>query len=127
MSEKRRRFRSPLAQADRGPASALAEESARDPAHLGLFADPPSFRYLLPAPFCHNYHRSRAIARYIATKSKASPLIPVASDSDYLAKLAKFETAASVEYSNFDPSASGLAFELIFKKMKVSLVLFQTP
>merc|ERR1711879_50815 len=63
-------------------------------------------------------YESRAIARYIATKAKASPLVPLASDPDYLAKLAKFETATSVEYSNFDPQASGLAFECIFKKMK---------
>ncbi|KAK9898488.1 thioredoxin-like protein [Cystobasidium minutum MCA 4210] len=63
-------------------------------------------------------HESRAIARYLATKAKASHVIPLADDPDYLKKLAKFETAASIEYSNFDPLASGIAFQKIFKQMK---------
>lgn len=77
----------------------------------------------------HHYHnasdkesRSRAIARYLATKSSASNLIPLSSDNDYIKKLAKFETAASVEYSNFDPLASGIAKEAIFKPMFVSFL-----
>lgn len=62
-------------------------------------------------------HESRAIARYLATKAEASQLIPLASSADYLKKLAKFEVAASIEYSNFDPLASRIAKEAIFKPM----------
>lgn len=37
--------------------------------------------------------------------------------SDDLEAYARFEQACSVEQSNFDPAASGLAFELVFSKM----------
>lgn len=61
--------------------------------------------------------RSRAIARYIATKAGGKGLIPVASDASYLSQLARFENAASVEYCNFDPSAATLVYEKLFKGM----------
>ena len=59
-------------------------------------------------------YESRAIARYIATKYKdqGTPLIPDPAD---LKATALFEQAVSVECSNFDPSASGIAMEKIFK------------
>lgn len=56
---------------------------------------------------------SRAIARYIALKhGGVGTLIPAQADAQ---KTALFEQAASIEMSNFDPSAAGLAFENIFK------------
>lgn len=57
---------------------------------------------------------SRAIARYIAHKYKdqGTPLIPDYSD---VKAYAKFEQAASIEQSNFDPFASGIAHEKVFK------------
>ncbi|KAI0075214.1 glutathione S-transferase-like protein [Panus rudis PR-1116 ss-1] len=62
-------------------------------------------------------YESRAIARYLVLKyGKESGLIPGLATGDVKA-LAKFEQAASVETANFDPSASGLAFEKIFKQM----------
>lgn len=59
--------------------------------------------------------RSRAIARYIASKAKAGHLVPLPSDDDYLQKLASFETAASIEYSDFEPFAGKIAVEGFFK------------
>jgi glutathione S-transferase len=59
---------------------------------------------------------SRAIGRYIALKYASQgtqDLIPVGSD---LEATGRFEEACSVEYSQFNPSAEGLAQELIFKK-----------
>ncbi|WOO84784.1 Glutathione S-transferase [Vanrija pseudolonga] len=53
---------------------------------------------------------SRAMAKYIALKEK-SDLIPSTNDID---AYAKFEQACSIEQSNFDPFASGLAAELVF-------------
>ncbi|KAG8741698.1 hypothetical protein FRC10_002571 [Ceratobasidium sp. 414] len=59
-------------------------------------------------------YESRAIARYLVAKyGKGSPLLPPPSD---FKAYGLFEQAASVEYSSFDPSASGLAAELVFKK-----------
>jgi len=60
---------------------------------------------------------SRAIARYIAMKfaGHGTPLVPGMSD---LKGWALFEQAASVETSNFDPYASGLAVEKVFKPMR---------
>jgi glutathione S-transferase len=57
---------------------------------------------------------SRAIARYIALKypGQGAPLIPAVSD---LHAFAKFEQAVSIEGSNFDPFASGVAVEKVFK------------
>lgn len=57
---------------------------------------------------------SRAIARYIAIKyaDRGTPLIPPTSD---LVATAKFEQAASIEQSNFDVFASGIAAEMVFK------------
>ncbi|KAH9933998.1 glutathione S-transferase [Epithele typhae] len=59
---------------------------------------------------------SRAICRYLALKhgGVAAGLVPAAGD---LEAVALFEQAASVEMSNFDPSASKLAFENLFKPM----------
>ncbi|KZW02495.1 glutathione S-transferase [Exidia glandulosa HHB12029] len=58
-------------------------------------------------------YESRAIARYITLKyGKGSTLIPPTSD---LQALAKFEAAASIEQSDFDPYASVIVFEKIFK------------
>jgi len=54
-------------------------------------------------------YESRAICRYLAAKAK-SPLLPTE-----LKALAKFEIAASNEYANFDPSASNLTTEKVFK------------
>ncbi|PIL25475.1 hypothetical protein GSI_13365 [Ganoderma sinense ZZ0214-1] len=56
---------------------------------------------------------SRAICRYLALKyGGIGKLIPDPAD---LEKTAVFEQGASVELSNFDPFASGLAFENVFK------------
>ncbi|KAI0351894.1 glutathione S-transferase [Trametes cingulata] len=58
---------------------------------------------------------SRAIARYIALKyGGIGKLIP---DPKDIQKTALFEQAASIELSNFDPFAAGLAAENIFKPM----------
>ena len=57
---------------------------------------------------------SRAICRYIALKyGGIGKLIPDPSD---IKKTALFEQAASIETSNFDPGASGLAYENIFQR-----------
>ncbi|KAJ7224966.1 glutathione S-transferase [Mycena haematopus] len=55
-------------------------------------------------------YETRAICRYIAAKYPASGLIPTEPKANAL-----FEQAASVELTNFDPSASKAAMEL-FKK-----------
>ncbi|KAF8595200.1 glutathione S-transferase [Ceratobasidium sp. AG-I] len=61
-------------------------------------------------------YESRAISRYLVAKyAKDSPLLPSATDPK---AYGLFEQAASVEYSSFDPSASGLAYELVFSKAK---------
>ena len=55
---------------------------------------------------------SRAICRYVALKyGGIGKLMPDPSD---VQKTALFEQAASVETSNFDPAASGLAHENVF-------------
>jgi glutathione S-transferase len=56
---------------------------------------------------------SRAIAKYLAVKA-GSDLVPAQSDAE---AYARFEQGCSIEQSNFDPAASGLAFELVFSKM----------
>ena len=58
-------------------------------------------------------YESRAISRYIASKyrDQGTPLIPDPAD---LKATALFEQAASIELTNFDPSASGVAFQKIF-------------
>lgn len=58
-------------------------------------------------------YESCAICRYIAAKypAQGTSLIPTAD----LKASAIFEQAASVEQANFDPPASGLALEKIFK------------
>jgi glutathione S-transferase len=56
-------------------------------------------------------YESRAITRYIAAKAN-SPLLP--SDPK---KRALFETAASIEAFNFDPYASGIAYQRVFAPM----------
>ena len=56
---------------------------------------------------------SRAIARYLALKyGGVGTLIPSPSD---VRKTALFEQAASIELTNFDPAAFGLAFENVIK------------
>ncbi|KAL6704160.1 hypothetical protein ACN47E_008720 [Coniothyrium glycines] len=55
---------------------------------------------------------SRAISRYLVSKYPGSLSLPTDS-----AALGLFEEAASVEYSYFEPAASKLGFEKIFKKM----------
>ncbi|KAH7926060.1 glutathione S-transferase, partial [Leucogyrophana mollusca] len=60
-------------------------------------------------------YESRAIARYIAAKYASQGtqnLLPSEPKANAL-----FEQAASIETSNFDPFASGLAWELKFTKM----------
>ena len=57
-------------------------------------------------------YESRAIGRYLATLGTGAELIP----SDPKAH-AKFEQAASIEYSHFDPLASGIAREKVFKPL----------
>jgi glutathione S-transferase len=52
---------------------------------------------------------SRAIARYIASKAGSS-LLPTGDQK----KVALFEQAASIETSNFDPFASGIASQRVF-------------
>ncbi|KZT04880.1 glutathione transferase [Laetiporus sulphureus 93-53] len=60
---------------------------------------------------------SRAIGRYIALKyaGQGNDVIPSPAD---LKRTALFEQAASIELTNFDPFASGLAFEKVFKPNK---------
>ena len=59
-------------------------------------------------------YESRAIARYVAAKfrDQGNPILPDPSD---LKATALFEQAASIEASNFDPYASGIAHEKVFK------------
>ncbi|KAF8595192.1 glutathione S-transferase [Ceratobasidium sp. AG-I] len=60
-------------------------------------------------------YESRAIARYLTTKyGKDSGLLPDGSDAK---AYGLFEQAASVEYSSFDPPASGLVKERVFAPM----------
>jgi glutathione S-transferase len=56
---------------------------------------------------------SRAIGRYIATLGSGPELLP----TDPKAR-AKFEQAASVEYSHFEPIASGILVERVFKQYR---------
>ena len=57
-------------------------------------------------------YESRAIARYLTAKyGKGSTLLPPTTD---VKAYGRFEQAASIEYSAFDPSASGLAAERVF-------------
>jgi len=60
---------------------------------------------------------SRAIGRYIALKyaGQGNKVLPDPAD---LRAMAKVEQAASIELSNFDPFASQIAFEMVFKKTK---------
>ncbi|KDQ49759.1 hypothetical protein JAAARDRAFT_142952 [Jaapia argillacea MUCL 33604] len=54
-------------------------------------------------------YESRAICRYLVLKHGGS-LIPKGVEAQ-----AKFEQACSIEGTNFDPSAAGIPFELMFK------------
>ncbi|KAI0943403.1 hypothetical protein AcW1_002573 [Taiwanofungus camphoratus] len=60
---------------------------------------------------------SRAIGRYIALKyaGRGNKIVPDTAD---LKKTALFEQAASIELTNFDPFASGIAFEKVIKPRK---------
>ncbi|KAH9977474.1 glutathione S-transferase [Russula compacta] len=55
---------------------------------------------------------SRAIGRYLATLGSGPELVPTEPKAR-----AKFEQAASVEYAQFDPIASGIAKERVFKQL----------
>ena len=59
---------------------------------------------------------SRAIARYIEAKyaKQGTPLVPTE-----LKAVALFEQAASIETADFDPSASALTYEKVFKKCDI--------
>jgi glutathione S-transferase len=57
-------------------------------------------------------YESRAIARYLASLASALPSDPK--------KLALLDQAISVEVSNFDSSASAIAYEKVFKGCVVS-------
>jgi len=58
-------------------------------------------------------YESRAISRYLATLGSGTQLIPTEPKA-----YAKFEQAASAEYAQFDPIASGIASEKIFKRYR---------
>ncbi|KAJ3522130.1 hypothetical protein NM688_g8920 [Phlebia brevispora] len=60
---------------------------------------------------------SRAIGRYIAAKyhDQGTPLLPKPTD---LKAIGLFEQAASIETSDFDVYASGIAFEKVFKPFR---------
>ncbi|KAJ7215773.1 glutathione S-transferase [Mycena haematopus] len=60
-------------------------------------------------------YESRAICRYIADKyaNQGTPLVPTDTKGKAL-----FEQAASIEYSNFDPSSSKAVAEILFKPMR---------
>lgn len=61
-------------------------------------------------------YESRAISRYLTLKyGKGSSLLPPTSD---LQATARFEAAASIEQADFDPYASGIVFEKIFKSYR---------
>ncbi|KZV93437.1 glutathione S-transferase [Exidia glandulosa HHB12029] len=60
-------------------------------------------------------YESRAIGRYLAAKHTPNTLVPPQSD---LKAWARFEQAASIETANFDPYASGLAYERVFGPAK---------
>ncbi|EJD47697.1 glutathione S-transferase [Auricularia subglabra TFB-10046 SS5] len=58
-------------------------------------------------------YESRAICRYLTLKyAKGSSLLPPTSD---LKATALFEAAASIEQADFDPFASAIVFEKVFK------------
>lgn len=59
----------------------------------------------------YELYESRAIGRYLAAKYKSS-LIPSPGE---VQKWGKFEQAASIEQSNFDVFASGIAAERVFR------------
>jgi len=56
---------------------------------------------------------SRAIGRYVATLGSGPELIPTEPKAR-----AKFEQAASVEYAQFEPIASGILVEKVFKQFR---------
>ncbi|KAL1942988.1 hypothetical protein VTO73DRAFT_4659 [Trametes versicolor] len=90
----------------------LAKGEQKAPAYLALqpFGQVP---YLDDDGF--TLFESRAIARYLALQyGGVGTLIP---DPKDVRKTARFEQAASVEMSNFEPSAVGLAIENLFKPM----------
>ncbi|CAE6533889.1 unnamed protein product, partial [Rhizoctonia solani] len=61
-------------------------------------------------------YESRAIARYLAAKyGKGSALLPSPSDPK---AYGLFEQAASIEYSSFDPAASGVYYEYLHARLQ---------
>ncbi|BEI82549.1 hypothetical protein CcaverHIS002_0304170 [Cutaneotrichosporon cavernicola] len=69
--------------------------------------------YLVDNTTSFEIFESRAICKYIANKA-GSDLLPKQSDAE---AYGRFEQGCSIEQSNFDPAASGLAFQLVFAKM----------
>jgi len=61
---------------------------------------------------------SRAIAKFVALKYRGQNGVDLLPDPNDLKAVAKYEQAASIELSNFDPYASGLAYEKVFKPMR---------
>ncbi len=69
---------------------------------------------IIPSSILFFYQlESRAICRYIEEKykGKGTELIPKDIKAQSL-----FEQAASIEISYFDPNASGIVYEQVFKK-----------
>ncbi|CAE6389414.1 unnamed protein product [Rhizoctonia solani] len=93
----------------------LAKGAHKDPAYIENY-HPFGIIPVLEDEDGTKIYESRAIARYLVAKyGKGSPLLPAASDAK---AYGLFEQAASIEYSSFDPSASGLAFERVFGPMR---------
>jgi len=66
----------------------------------------------------YSIYESRAIGRYIALKYASQGTQGLVPDGSDFEAIGRFEEASSVEYSQFSPSAEGLAVELVFKKFR---------
>jgi glutathione S-transferase len=69
------------------------------------------------------FSESRAIGRYIALKYASQGTQGLLPDYSDFEAVGKFEEACSLEYSQFNPSAEGLAQEVIFKKYRLFFIL----
>lgn len=118
-------FGSPMSTCTRRVAAAFKEKNVPFEFHAVDFTkkEHKSEEYLKKQPFGQVpfidddgfvLFESRAIARYIALKyrDQGNKILPDASD---IKATALFEQAASIEGSNFDPYASGIAAEKRFK------------
>lgn len=65
------------------------------------------------------YLESRAIGRYIALKYANQGTQGLIPDSSDFKATGSFEEACSLEHSQWNPSAEGLAWELVFKKYSI--------